>query len=74
MKKYCRLCKKKEERNQCGYGPTMWDKYSVDDANDDEIQKAAEDSGITSGDGGEGVGAAFKYQGGVCATKTERIR
>ena len=54
MKKYCRLCKKKEERNQCGYGPKMWDKYSVDDANDDEIQKAAEDSGITSGDGGEG--------------------
>ena len=54
MKKYCRLCKKKEERNQCGYGPKMWDKYSVNDANDDEIQKAAEDSGITSGDGGEG--------------------
>ena len=54
MKKYCRLCKKKEERNQCGYGPKMWDKYSVDDANDDQIQKAAEDSGITSGDGGEG--------------------
>ena len=54
MKKYCRLCKKKEERNQCGYGPKMWDKYSVNDANDDEIRKAAEDSGITSGDGGEG--------------------
>ena len=54
MKKYCRLCKKKEERNQCGYGPKMWDKYSVNDANDDEIKKAAEDSGITSGDGGEG--------------------
>jgi len=54
MKKYCRLCKKKEERNQCGYGPKMWDKYSVNDANDDEIKKAAEDSGITSGDGGDG--------------------
>ena len=54
MKKYCRLCKKKEDRNQCGYGPKMWDKYSVNDANDDEIKKAAEDSGITSGDGGEG--------------------
>ena len=54
MKKYCRLCRKKEERNQCGYGPKMWDKYSVNDANDDEIKKAAEDSGITSGDGGEG--------------------
>ena len=54
MKKYCRLCKKKEERNQCGYGPKMWDKYSVNDANDDEIKKAAEDSGIVSGDGGEG--------------------
>ena len=39
MKKYCRLCKKKEERNQCGYGPKMWDKYSVNDANDDEIKK-----------------------------------
>ena len=54
MKKYCRLCKKKEERSQCGYGPKMWDKYSVNDANDDEIRKAAEDSGIVSGDGGEG--------------------
>ena len=54
MKKYCRLCKKKEERNQCGYGPKMWDKYSVNDANDDEIKKAAEESGIVSGDGGEG--------------------
>ena len=56
MKKYCRLCKKKEERNQCSYGPKMWDKYSVNDANDDEVKKIPEDSGITSGDGGEGYG------------------
>ena len=47
MKKYCRLCKKKETRGQCGFGPKMWDKYSVDDASDKEIESAASDSGIT---------------------------
>ena len=47
MKKYCRLCKKKESRGQCGFGPKMWDKYSVDDASDKEIESAASDSGIT---------------------------
>ena len=47
MKKYCRLCKKKESRGQCGFGPKMWDKYSVDDASDKEIEGAASDSGIT---------------------------
>ena len=47
MKKYCRLCKKKESRGECGFGPKMWDKYSVDDASDKEIKSAASDSGIT---------------------------
>jgi hypothetical protein len=65
MKKYCRLCKKKEERNQCGYGPKMWDKYSVNDANDDEIKKAAEDSGITSGDGGVGESHVSNFSDAV---------
>jgi hypothetical protein len=27
--KYCKLCRKMESRDQCSYGPTMWDKYSV---------------------------------------------
>ena len=47
MKKYCRLCKKKESRGECGFGPKMWDKYTVDDASDKEIKDAASDSGIT---------------------------
>ena len=46
MKKYCRLCKKKESRGECGFGPKMWDKYTVDDASDKEIKDAASDSGI----------------------------
>jgi uncharacterized membrane protein (UPF0127 family) len=49
MKKYCRLCKKKETKSQCGFGPKMWEKYSVDDATDNEIKSAADDSGITEG-------------------------
>ena len=46
MKKYCRLCKKKEHREECGYGPKMWDKYSVDDASEKEQESAAKESGI----------------------------
>ena len=48
-KKYCRLCKKKETRNQCGYGPKLFDKYSVDDATEKETAEAAAESGITEG-------------------------
>ena len=48
-KKYCRLCKKKETRNQCGYGPKLFDKYSVDDATEQETADAAAESGITEG-------------------------
>ena len=49
-KKYCRLCKKKETRNQCGYGPKLFDKYSVDDATEKETAEAAAESGITEND------------------------
>jgi len=55
MKKYCRLCKKKESRSECGFGPKMWDKYTVDDASDKEIKDAAEvaDGGGDAGGIGE---------------------
>ncbi len=46
-KKYCRLCEKKETRSQCGYGPKMFDKYSVDDTSDQEKSEAASEAGIT---------------------------
>ena len=46
-KKYCRLCMKKESRGECGYGPKMFDAYSVEDATDSERAAAAE-----SADGG----------------------
>ncbi len=48
-KKYCRLCKKKETKSQCGFGPKMWEKYSVDDASEKEVENAAEESGISDG-------------------------
>jgi hypothetical protein len=44
--KYCRLCCKKEKREQCGYGPTMWDRYTVNDATAAEKKEAAIESGI----------------------------
>jgi hypothetical protein len=27
--KYCLLCKKNEKRDECSYGPQMWDKYTI---------------------------------------------
>lgn len=55
--KYCRLCEKREKRSVCGYGGAMWDKYTVDDVSDSERTAAAEEAGITSGEGGgEGGG------------------
>lgn len=27
--KYCLLCKKNEKRQECSWGPSMWDKYSI---------------------------------------------
>lgn len=27
--KYCLLCRKNETRNECSYGPQMWDRYSI---------------------------------------------
>lgn len=27
--KYCLLCKKNEKREECSWGPTMWDKYTI---------------------------------------------
>ena len=54
-----RLCCKKESRNQCAYGGSMWDKYSVKDATESEKQDAAQESGITS-EGGEGVSEGTK--------------
>lgn len=45
-KKYCRLCMKKETKSECGYGPKMWERYSVDDATDKEKNDAALESGI----------------------------
>ena len=54
-KKYCRLCKKKETKSECGFGPKMWEKYSVDDATDKQIEVAASQSdadGVGESDGG----------------------
>lgn len=48
-KKYCRLCMKKESRSECGYGPRMFDAYSVDDATDQEREVAASQSDADGG-------------------------
>ena len=45
--KYCRLCEKRETRDKCAYGPSMFDKYSVDDVKDSERENAASESGIS---------------------------
>jgi len=49
-KKYCRLCRKKETREHCSYGPRLYDKYSVDDATEKETADAADESGISEND------------------------
>ena len=58
-KKYCRLCKKKETKSQCGFGPKMWEKYSVDDATDKEVEVAASQ---TDADGGGESGGGMSEQ------------
>jgi len=45
--KYCRLCEKRETRGTCGYGPKMFDKFSVDNVSDTVKSSAASESDIT---------------------------
>ena len=28
-KRYCKLCRKKEMKSECSYGPSMWEKYTI---------------------------------------------
>lgn len=28
-KRYCKLCRKKESKGECSYGPSMWEKYTI---------------------------------------------
>ncbi len=37
-KKYCKLCKKEETKSECTFGPAMWEKYSVDLAEDNGVE------------------------------------
>ena len=71
-KRYCRLCCKKESRNQCAYGGKMWDKYSVKDATDSERNDAAEESGITNDGAGSGLDAGVSE--GVMTKKQMKKR
>ena len=71
-KRYCRLCCKKESRNQCAYGGRMWDKYSVKDATDSERNDAAEESGITNDGAGSGLDAGVSE--GVMTKKQMKKR
>lgn len=45
--KYCRLCEKRETRGTCGYGPKMFDKFSVNNVSDAVKSSAASESDIT---------------------------
>ena len=45
--KYCRLCEKRETRGTCGYGPKMFDKFSVNNVSDSVKSSAATESDIT---------------------------
>ena len=71
-KRYCRLCCKKESRNQCAYGGRMWDKYSVKDATDSERNDAAEEAGITNDGAGSGLDAGLSE--GVMTKKQMKKR
>ena len=71
-KRYCRLCCKKESRNQCAYGGRMWDKYSVKDATDSERNDAAEEAGITNDGAGSGLDAGVSE--GVMTKKQMKKR
>jgi hypothetical protein len=44
--KYCRLCEKRETRGTCGYGPKMFDKFSVSNLSDTVKSSAASESDI----------------------------
>jgi len=44
--KYCRLCEKRETRGTCGYGPKMFDKFSVSNLSDAVKSSAASESDI----------------------------
>jgi hypothetical protein len=44
-KKYCKKCKKKESRDECKYGPKVWDKMTSDDDDDDD-EKLEEKRGL----------------------------
>ena len=70
-KKYCRLCEKKETRSQCGYGPKMFDRYSVDDTTDQEKSDAASEAGITEENIEEGKGMEGMTQKGGHKRSTE---
>lgn len=35
-KKYCKLCRKKETKSECSYGPSMWEKYSISEGKVDK--------------------------------------
>jgi hypothetical protein len=45
--KYCRLCEKRETRDECSYGPSMFDKYSVENVSDFVKDTASSDSDMT---------------------------
>ena len=42
--KYCLLCKKNETREECSWGPSMWDKYTTDKL---DIESPVEEGCIT---------------------------
>jgi len=42
--KYCLLCKKNETREECSWGPAMWDKYTTDKL---DIESSVEEGCIT---------------------------
>ena len=41
--KYCLLCKKNENREECSWGPSMWDKYTIAKINPANESKIHED-------------------------------
>ena len=58
--RYCRLCKKEETKEECAYGPSFWEKYSVKNLSKSVKDAAAAQSGIVSDKKEEFKGKTYK--------------
>jgi hypothetical protein len=59
-KRYCKLCRKEETKNECSYGPSMWEKYTVMALNAIKDKKRKKNFQLNSGIIGESKKSEMK--------------